>query len=74
MTYGLYISGPGIVGHLLMQTLPGPKPMVYATATEACVQRELIQRDRPYHVVSVAPWTEGQEETGHLSADPDGVT
>jgi|HubBroStandDraft_1064217.scaffolds.fasta_scaffold60999_3 hypothetical protein len=74
MSYALYISGPGIVGHLLMQTLPGPKPMVYATAIEARIQQELLAADRPYHVVSVAPYKEGQEETGHLSADPDGVT
>jgi hypothetical protein len=74
MKYGVYISGPGIVGHMLMSTLPGPKPLVYDTAIEAKIQADLIRQDRPYHVVSVSPYREGDEKRGEYASHPDGYT
>lgn len=72
--YGVYISGPGIVGHMLMADLPGPKPLIFETATEANIQAELIRKSRPYHVVSVAPYTDGDESRGQYAGHPDGRT
>jgi hypothetical protein len=76
MAYGVYISGPGIVGHILMRTAFHPKAtlLVYETKTEASIQAELLRKLRPYHIVAVAPYTEGDENKGQYSAHPDGTT
>jgi len=76
--FGVYISGPGIVGKMLMmRSRPGPpwdEPIIFDTQAEADTFAAQMHRQRPYHFVRVHEYKDGDESLGELAAHPDGVT
>jgi proteasome lid subunit RPN8/RPN11 len=74
VSYGVYISGPGIVGELLMRGLAHDSWEVYETETDAAIVRNDVARQRPYHDVKVKSYTKGDENLGGYASHPDGQT
>jgi len=71
--FGVYVSGPGIVGWLLMRTRPNTCA-VFDTEEAAAATACVTQRDRPYHSVKARPYVDGDESRGGYSSHPDGYT
>jgi hypothetical protein len=73
--WGVYISGPGIVGRFLVcYGGAPPRWMIFDTESAATSEASSLQKVRPYHHVSVRKYEEGDEHRGEYASHPDGVT
>jgi hypothetical protein len=68
--WGVYISGPRIIGWMLMRDREPVGLLVFDLEPTAIARAEEIQRERPYDAVRARPYVDGDESRGEYSADP----
>ena len=74
MLFGVYISGPGIVGRLLVHLGDGNEVLLFASEAKAEEMARAFQTVRPYHLVEARRYVEGDETRGDYARHPDGYS
>jgi hypothetical protein len=74
VSWGVYISGPGIAGRLLIRSASRcPILLVFTSHKDAQAEADKLSEDRPYHHVFVRAYKPGDENRGEYARRPDGA-
>lgn len=66
MRWGVYISGPDLVGWMLMRDHAPESWLLFDNEETAIREAEAIQSKRPYHFVRARPYAQGDEALAML--------